>query len=364
MSEKLTLIYENIDVLVAKESYMVLPNETPRFFKALVVAGIATYDQLMAAWEILTHKHDEKNPFPSHERLMTAFRVKKRAITGTISAFLKTGLFINEKGKYGTDKRKNTYNVTPFLNLLGLFIEKEREGVEFDITELYNGVISGDMAARKTTEKKQKKEAPKVELSEAIVEALNAVEDKEQREILETNIIKHIKRLDEETLIYYIDRVLEKFDSSKGKFSSAAYTFYNGANNGDKEKHKQLDAQRYKGNTSDSRKSKTVRKEHTPEWLEEQQEANAKRDKVSPTQQRENEKHNEMVNEAVINGLKEAFEVEKGKNADENGNDYARWKMDLFMNLPQDMIAKYGQNELCMYNFLYPNSVKEFKKVV
>ncbi|MEA3318907.1 MAG: hypothetical protein U9Q88_02685 [Bacillota bacterium] len=152
---KLNLIYENIDVLVSDKNYMVLPNETPRFFKALADARIISYDRLMVAWDILTYKHDEKNPFPSHEKLMRSFKVGKRAITNAVSEIVKTGLFVNEKGKYGTDKRKNTYNITPFLNLLGCYVEAVREDKEVCIKELYNAVISEDMKARKVPSKKE-----------------------------------------------------------------------------------------------------------------------------------------------------------------------------------------------------------------
>lgn len=361
LKTKLHAQYEGINVLANGKNFIVTPNEIFLFQSELLESKIMSAQRIITACHILTFKHDEKNPFPSNETLASQFKKSVRAIAASISDILKTGLFINEKGKYGTDKRKNTYNVTPFLNLLGVFVEHVREGKAYDIKELYNGVIKGILTPQKGNV--EEVEAPKQEeLPEAITEALNAVEDLERRSILEKDIRKNMKRLDEETLIYYISRVQEKFDSSKGTFEKASHTFYSRANNGDKEKHKQMDTERYKGNTGNSRKPKRV--EQTPEWLEGQQEANSKRDKISATEQREREAHNKMVQEAVYNGLVEAFKKETGKDADEHGKEYSDWKMDLYMELPQDIIEKYGQNELAMYNLLYPNSVKEYKKVV
>lgn len=148
----LNLIYENIDVLVNGRNFRVLPMEIFCFMEYIEDAGILSANRLNKAFIILAFKHDEKNPFPSHQLLMRMFNKGKRAITNAISDIVKSGLFINEKGKYGLDKRKNTYNVSPFLNLLGLFVEAFREGRDIDIMRMYKEVISGKLKARKVSE--------------------------------------------------------------------------------------------------------------------------------------------------------------------------------------------------------------------
>lgn len=263
MSQKLELIYENIDVLVAKKNFIVLPNEVFRFTKKMADARIVSYDRLMVAWDTLTYKHDEKNPFPSHETLAKAFGIGKRAITGAISEIVEAGLFINEKGKYGTDKRKNTYNVSPLLNLLACFVERVREGVDVCIKELYNDVVRGGMKARKVS---ATQEAPKEEvtMSEAIMEALNGLNET-RKQALEVIVKKHIERLDEETIIFYINRVNEKC-TNDATFYKFATTCFNNANNGDKAKQeaeakKEAPKKQYEG------KKKASRTEYVPSWM-------------------------------------------------------------------------------------------------
>lgn len=263
MSQKLELIYENIDVLVAKNKFIVLPNEVFRFTKKMADARLVSYDKLMVAWDILTYKHDEKNPFPSHETLAEAFGVGKRAITGTISEIVKTGLFINEKGKYGTDKRKNTYNVSPLLNLLACFVERVREGVDVDIKELFKAVVGGNMKARKVS-KQEEQPKEEVTMSEAIVEALNGLNET-RKQALEVIVKKHIERLDEETIIFYINRVNEKC-TNDATFYKFATTCFNNANNGDKAKQ-EAEAKKEAPKKQYESKKKAVRTEYVPSWL-------------------------------------------------------------------------------------------------
>lgn len=267
-SQKLNLIYENIEVLVADNNYMVLPNETPIFFKALADARIISYDRLMVAWEILTFKHDEKNPFPSNQLLERAFNVGKRAMQNAVSEIVKTGLFINEKGKYGTDKRKNTYNVSPFLNLLGSFIEAFREGREVCIKELYKNVVSGNLKAKKVSSKQEApKKEEKVVFSEAITNALDKLSE-ERRNALTNIVKKHIDRLDEETIIFYINRVDEKCNN-ESKFYSFASTCFKNASNGDKQKDEQTPKKESK--TPYTGKQTPTRTEAIPDWFEDSQ---------------------------------------------------------------------------------------------
>lgn len=305
MSQKLTTIFENIDVLVGKNNFMVLPNETFQFSKALSDAKIISLDRLMVAWDILTYKHDEKNPFPSHETLAEKFKIGVRAMTGAVSEIVKVGLFINEKGKYGTDKRKNTYNVSPLLNLLGCFVERVREGIDVDIKELFNEVIHGTTKARKVSTKVEepkkeepKKEEPKKEvgLSEAINNALATISESRRQAL--TNIIpKHVDRLDDETIIYYINRVDEKC-TDESKFYSFASTCFKNASNGDKKKEEQTPASN--GGTSYKGSYGAKKVDMQPDWFDGSQEANRQRAK----------KHKEL--EEAYGDVISLFEHEKG----------------------------------------------------
>ncbi|MDT0149992.1 hypothetical protein Q9R38_25975 [Priestia aryabhattai] len=361
LNTKLHAQYDGIKVLSNGKHFTVNPTEIYLFQSELVENKIMSAQRVFTACHILTFKHDEKNPFPSNETLASHFKKSVRAIAASVSDILKTGLFINEKGKYGTDKRKNTYNVTPFLNLLGVFVEHFREGKAYDFKELYNNVIKGVLKAERGSVE-EKVEAPKLEeLPEAITEALNAVENEEQRSILEKEIRRNMNRLDEETLIYYISRVQEKFDSSKGTFASASYTFYKAANNGDKEKHKQMDAERYKRNTGNSK----GRKEVEPEFLKEQKEAEQEYRKECPIAQRERQAHNAEVDRIVSEGLQKAYVATTGLDIEEdNGFPYMMWKMELMEKLPEGIEKEVGSSEIAIYNTIYPNSVQSHRKIV
>jgi hypothetical protein len=264
VSQKLELIYENIDVLVAKKNFIVLPNEVFRFTKKMADARIISYDRLMVAWDTLTYKHDEKNPFPSHETLAKAFGIGKRAITGAISEIVDAGLFINEKGKYGTDKRKNTYNVSPLLNLLACFVERVREGVDVCIKELYNDVVRGGMKARKVSATEEQPKKEEVTMSEAIIEALNGVEES-RRKALEGIVKKNVERLDEETIVHTIAKIEANYDSTKGSYVGLATIYFKNANNGDKRrdeaKKQEQPKKQYEG------KKKASRSEMLPSWM-------------------------------------------------------------------------------------------------
>ncbi|MGR9546551.1 hypothetical protein [Priestia megaterium] len=361
LSTKLHAQYDGIKVLANGKNFTVNPTEIYLFQSELQTNKILSFERVLLACHITTFKHDEKNPFPSNELLASQFKKSVRAIAAGVSDILKTGLFINEKGKYGTDKRKNTYNITPFLNLLGVFVEHFREGKAYDFKELYNGVIKGVLKAEKG-KIEEKVEAPKLEeLPEAITEALNAVENEEHRTILEKEIRRNMNRLDEETLIYYIDRIQEKFDSSKGTFASASYTFYKAANNGDIEKHKQMDAERYKRNTGNSK----GRKEIEPEFLKEQKEAEKEYRKECPIAQRERQAHNAEVDRIVSEGLQKAYVEETGLDVEaDNGFPYMTWKMNLMMELPEGAKEEVGSSEIAIYNRIYPNSVQSHRKIV
>jgi hypothetical protein len=266
---QLNAIYEDIEIYVEKKYYMVLPNEMPAVTKLLADARILSYDRLMVAWEILTFKHDERNPFPSHEKLMKLFRVGKRAMMNAVSDIVKTGLFINEKGKYeGMDKRKNTYNVSNFLNLIACIVEAIREDRDIDIKQAYKDVVAGKLKAKKVSSEAKEVETPKEEkvtFSEAIETALDNAKES-RRKTLKNIVQENIERLDEETLVYLIGKV-DKLCTNEHTLSSYASRVFGNASNGEKQKDEQSIKEQsktsYKGNTG---RQKATRTEIVPSW--------------------------------------------------------------------------------------------------
>jgi hypothetical protein len=119
------------------------------------------------------------------------------------------------------------------------------------------------MKARKVS---ATEEAPKEEvaMSEAIMEALNGLNET-RKQALEVIVKKHIERLDEETIIFYINRVNEKC-TNDATFYKFATTCFNNANNGDKAKQeaeakKEAPKKQYEG------KKKASRSEMLPSWM-------------------------------------------------------------------------------------------------
>jgi hypothetical protein len=265
MSQKLKLIFDNVEVLTNGEKYIQLPNETFRLLKRLDDEGVISLDRSMVLMDVLTFKHDEKNPFPSHEALQEGFKVGSTAIKNAIKDIVTSGLVIREKGLYGLDKRKNTYNVQPFLDLLGCFVESVRSGVDVCIKKLVKDVLGGRKAVRTEGKKEEKKEEPK--LSENIMNAIGNVSDSRKKVYIKY-ITKHINRLDEETIIHTINKIEKFFEEGKGSFEGYVSHVFKGANNGDKavDEAKTLEKEK-KRNTGNSRKP--VRVEMVPEWLDE-----------------------------------------------------------------------------------------------
>ncbi|MCY8048459.1 hypothetical protein MOD91_18220 [Bacillus haynesii] len=355
-SQKLNLIYENIEVLVANSNYMVLPNETPLFFKALNDARIISYDRLMVAWEILTFKHDDKNPFPSHEKLMKSFKVGKRAITNAVSEIVKTGLFINEKGKYGTDKRKNTYNVSPFLNMLGAFVEAVRDGRDICIKELYKNVVEGTLKARKAKQKE------KVVFSEAINERLAEVQEDRRRE-LKNNIQKHYNRLDEETILHTIQKLEGFFDPAKGQYSTLASIYFRNATNGDKQRDEQVEMM--KKNKQSQQPKKPVRQEVVPDWAEDHEEESKRRKEYraqfTNKQVEEMKKQDAEMEEKAKTFVNGMFEKETGKSKESDFMAYINWLEEKYENAKEQHPNPHNNMLVTVYNAYNPDSKLEYK---
>lgn len=365
-SEKLNIIFENIDVLVSDKNYMVLPNETPQFFKALADARILSYDRLMVAWDILTYKHDEKNPFPSHEKLMRSFKVGKRAITNAVSEIVKTGLFINEKGKYGTDKRKNTYNVSPFLNLLGSFIEAVRENRDVCIKELYQNVVSGNLKARKVS---SEKEAPKkkVGFSESINEALSHAKE-EHKDALKNNIQRHLNRLDEETIIFYIKHI-EESCTNESKFYAFATTCFKNANNGDKQKHEQRHSESskkpHKGNTG---RQKPVRTEHLPDWFEESKERDKQieeyRSQFTYQEVDQMKAEDKKMENKASEFVEELYNEETGRKRTDDIMEFFDWLQAKYNEVKEAFPNPHNNMNVSIYNSIHTDSMLEYKLIM
>ncbi|MBG9471988.1 hypothetical protein [Priestia megaterium] len=135
--------FRNMGVLTNDRNFLKLPHETFRLLKRLDDNGILSLDRSMVLLEILTYKCDEKNPFPSQKVLQEHFEVGSTSIKNAISDIVKSGLFKVEKGLYGLDKRKNTYNIQPFLDLLNCFVEDVRSGVGICVKTLLKEVLEG-----------------------------------------------------------------------------------------------------------------------------------------------------------------------------------------------------------------------------
>jgi DNA-binding MarR family transcriptional regulator len=135
--------FRNMGALTNGRNFLKLPHETFRLLKRLDDNGILSLDRSMVLLEILTHKCDEKNPFPSQKVLQEHFEVGSTSIKNAISDIVKSGLFKVEKGLYGLDKRKNTYNVQPFLDLINCFVEDVRSGVSVCVKTLLKEVLEG-----------------------------------------------------------------------------------------------------------------------------------------------------------------------------------------------------------------------------
>lgn len=147
-------VFINMGSLTNSENFIKLPHETFCLLKRLDDNGILSLDRSMVLLEILTYKHDEKNPFPSQKILQEHFEVGSTSIKKAISDIVRSGLFIVEKGLYGLDKRKNTYNVQPFLDLLDCFVEDVRSGVNVCVKTLLMEVLEGRKPIRVVTNAK------------------------------------------------------------------------------------------------------------------------------------------------------------------------------------------------------------------
>ncbi len=198
-------------------------------------ANILSMERITLAFDILTYKHDEKNPYPSHELLAEKFEVSKRAVTQAVSDIVKCGLFINEKGKYeGLDKRKNTYNVAPLLNLLGRFVEDVRAGKKVNIVQMFKDVVSGKSKAKKNEAPKPVPNEKPILFSDEVEAALTLVSEERQK-VLRPIVNKQLKQLPEGVIIDKIQVINDKC-TDDSKLYAYANTIFRNALNGNASK--------------------------------------------------------------------------------------------------------------------------------
>lgn len=261
MSQTLQAIFNNNEALLGKEKYMVLPREINRLFIKLESAGIFSLKRSMLLQELLSHKTDDRNVYPSHDTLSENLEVSVTAIKNGIADIVESGLMKVVKGLYGLDKRKNTYDLTPFLDLLACFVEDVRAGKAVCIKTLLNDVLSGNRTPRKAKENK-----PKVELPEAIKLTIEGVSDS-RKTVYNKYVLKYLNTLDEETIIYTINKIETYFQEGVGNFEGYVSKVFKSASNGDKQRDeaKTLENEN-KRKQAPSRKS--VREEKKPEWFD------------------------------------------------------------------------------------------------
>ncbi|MEY8748956.1 hypothetical protein [Alkalicoccobacillus gibsonii] len=314
----LQVINNNISVLSQIRKSYITQNEIFAFLKRMNDRNLESFNNLAIAFDILTFKHDERNPFPSHELLAERHDVQVRSITNAVSSLVKKGLFIVEKGKYaGMDKRKNTYDVTPLLNLFASFIEKFRESYALDLTELYDEVLKGDYKPQVVPEQielefdeeekpqeeaaaEKEEEAPAEEatvFSETVQAELDKLDSKKKR-IFSEVIGKHVDRLDDTTIVFYINRVLEKCNNEATFKQFATKCFDNAKLVEMKEEEDQFDRAKKAATKPVKNKGKNI----MPKWLN---------DEVTETPKTEDtEKVSEEFN-ALLEELRKSKEIRK-----------------------------------------------------
>jgi len=353
MSQKLDVIYDNIEVLTKKENYLVLANEAIDLIMLLDVHKILPLHRGHMILKLLTFKHDEKNPFPSHDKLQADWDIASpTTIKNYFKDIVKSGLVFVEKGLYGLDKRKNTYNLQPFLDLLGCFVEAVRSGESVCIKTLVKEVLEGRKATRKASAGKEEKETPK--LAESIENMLELVSE-ERKDVYVKNVLSAMKRLDEETILHTLTKIEKFFDESKGgSFNGYVSKVFKMASNGDKQRDeaKALENEN-KPKYGTSRKS--VREEKKPNWFPEHK---AKQEKINNESSEERETRlREIANKDEMEEIASEFtqQLFAEQHGYENFEDMENVSADYlgFLLSFQDKVEGTGSLKVEIYNMYH-----------
>lgn len=226
MSQKLLQIYDGLEVFAGEEKYIVLPQCSFHLFKRMSDARVVSLDRLMVATEILTYKHTERFPYPSHALLAKLFNVDERSIINSVKALCEAGLFVKMKGLYGLDKRKNVYDVRPLLKVIACFQEAENRG-EFvvDLKAFCEDVLSGKIqpkrvdldqpaeaseAPSEAPQEERKVNVPEYDAPAEIQAVLDNVDDEYKVKIINALKTKQGQHLSTEATVSVLNRIIDR----------------------------------------------------------------------------------------------------------------------------------------------------------